>query len=203
MSAIPPCDTPDRLTDPYVTLPAAGEPVDAGTASYPADLPVSPSCLADLRLNHPRFVRATGLYVTRSTLGPEVGLGLFAARRLPAGQVIAVYGGILPTEWAIHRSNQPDWDQCLAFTMELADPETGINAGAAPPWVDAGPLLQSMPARYINHSSRADRRNVAWRRRPHLLLAEVITLRDIQPGEELFADYGPQYWTAGPAPVNE
>jgi hypothetical protein len=51
-------------------------------------------------------------------------------------------------------------------------------------------------ARFINDnlSSDGEKRNVRFVKDPEARLARVRTLRAIQPGEELYAEYGEGYW---------
>ena len=49
-----------------------------------------------------------------------------------------------------------------------------------------------VPARFINDLRGES--NIVFDKRPKLLNAGVFTIRALEAGEELFADYGEQYW---------
>ena len=49
-------------------------------------------------------------------------------------------------------------------------------------------------ARYLNDSKDKRRYNVYFNKQWELRRAEVVALRDIAPGEELFVSYGANYW---------
>ena len=62
--------------------------------------------------------------------------------------------------------------------------------------IDAGPHPEVL-ARYINDDlSEAPRYNVKFVKLKAQQCALVVALRDIEPGEELFAFYGQGYWKA-------
>eukprot|EP00696_Hemimastix_kukwesjijk_P001292 gnl/Hemi2/11638_TR4005_c0_g1_i1.p1 gnl/Hemi2/11638_TR4005_c0_g1~~gnl/Hemi2/11638_TR4005_c0_g1_i1.p1 ORF type:complete len:149 (+),score=51.57 gnl/Hemi2/11638_TR4005_c0_g1_i1:126-572(+) len=124
----------------------------------------------------------TGLTVRASSIA-GAGLGVFAERDFPAGQVVAVYMGHLLSEQEIEEALSSTDDHAFSYTMYLAE---GV-------WIDAE-TIPSNVARYINDHRDASRLNCAFIKKPQLLLAEVATLRDIRVGEELFVSYGPHYW---------
>ncbi|CBJ33015.1 conserved unknown protein [Ectocarpus siliculosus] len=49
-------------------------------------------------------------------------------------------------------------------------------------------------ARYINDCRNSWLYNVAFRKLPQESKALVVALKDIQPGQEIFVDYGRWYW---------
>jgi hypothetical protein len=60
-------------------------------------------------------------------------------------------------------------------------------------WLDASSTLD-VQARYINDPLLPLAYNVSFVKRPELALSEVVALRDISCGEELYVDYGRDYW---------
>ncbi|GMF29300.1 unnamed protein product [Phytophthora lilii] len=111
---------------------------------------------------------------------PGAGKGLFATRKLLEGSTICEYTGVvLP--------NQAAWKlQDKSYLMKLGDGK----------YVDALNCPE-VKARYIN-DCRGHRGgfNVRFEKRPQEDKADVVAMRDIEPGEELFVDYGRLYWLA-------
>jgi hypothetical protein len=64
-------------------------------------------------------------------------------------------------------------------------------------WIDARPCPE-VKARYINDPCRDEDCNCMFRADPSGLYAQVISIRTIVPGEELFASYGDAYWAQQP-----
>jgi hypothetical protein len=139
----------------------------------------------DLPFNEAHIVAATGLVVRPSTI-EGAGLGLFAARAFARDEVVAVYTGVLMTaeEIRVMDSFGDDWPDRYEYVMGF--PEHGICLDIAG---------RGLPVHYINDNRDRARINTRFVKRVRLLLAELVTLRDIEPGEELFVDYGPSFWT--------
>lgn len=139
----------------------------------------------DLACNQANVIAATGLMVKASTIA-GAGLGLFAERAFAEGEVVCVYTGILLTRNEVIElgSHGDDWPDRLQFVMGFPEHEVCIDS---PPG--------GLPSRFINDNDDRSRLNVRFVKRERLLLAEVVALRDLAPGEELFADYGPEFWT--------
>lgn len=108
------------------------------------------------------------------------GSGLFATRDHAAGAVICEYMGITwPNAVAWKREDK-------SYLLKLGDNK----------YVDALYSLDVL-ARYINDCrGRLGGYNVVFERRPRDEKADVVALRDIRAGEELYVDYGRFYWLA-------
>jgi SET domain-containing protein len=109
---------------------------------------------------------------------PGAGLGLFATREHRQGDTVCEYTGVvLPNEEAWRRRDK-------AYLMKLGDGK----------YVDALHCPEVL-ARYIN-DCRGHRGgfNVCFEKRPQDGKADVVAMRDIQPGEELYVNYGRLYW---------
>ncbi len=103
---------------------------------------------------------------------PGIGMGLFAKRTIRKGDTIGPYEGKVLNDRQCHRK----------------------------PWIDSHHLLHICVdctihgenyTRYINHSDKPSAHFVVstrWK------TARVEALRTIRPGEELFLDYGPDFW---------
>lgn len=99
----------------------------------------------------------------------------------PAGHVLekCTYGGDVLTFMEARRVARKDYLMALHFNVH----------------VDATSRVGYL-ARFINDnlSSDGEKRNVRFVKDPEARLARVRTLRAIQPGEELYAEYGEGYW---------
>ena len=117
------------------------------------------------------------LVVQKSNVS-NAGLGLFAgAQGLPGQTIIGEYlGTTLSTKEAMRVHDK-------SYLMRLG-PQV---------YIDAQRIFYVLP-RYINDSRPKRRYNVYFDKLPHQTKAHVITLRSIQPFEELYVDYGPWYW---------
>jgi len=125
------------------------------------------------------FLVASPLVVKPSSLGPACGLGLFTAVPRRRGDEICQYAG---TALATREA------------LRLRDKSYLMRLGPAR-YVDARPHLGVL-ARYINDARHPRAANVAFLKRPDEGRAVVRAQRDVAPGEELFATYGPAYWLA-------
>ncbi|KAG7381344.1 hypothetical protein PHYPSEUDO_006189 [Phytophthora pseudosyringae] len=111
---------------------------------------------------------------------PGAGKGLFATRPHARGSTIGEYSGeVLPNEEAWKLKDK-------SYLMKLGD---GV-------YVDALNCPDVL-ARYIN-DCRGHRGgfNVHFQKRPEDGKADVVAMRDIRPGEELYVNYGRLYWLA-------
>ncbi|GMI35475.1 hypothetical protein TeGR_g7649 [Tetraparma gracilis] len=125
---------------------------------------------------------------------PKAGLGLFlASGRILRGDVVALYTGEVKTTQQVfqqRRDNKADdggYLMRVGFAPGSGEGEQGIV------WVDAQ-ADSSVLARYINDARLPLAYNVEFRKRPEHRDAEVVALRDIVEGEEMFVDYGVAYW---------
>lgn len=104
--------------------------------------------------------------------------GLFASAPMAKGQLVCRYTGqSLATAEAMRTTDKSYLMRLGAFT-----------------YVDAreSPLCL---ARYINDCRNPLGYNVVFHKKPADRSADVVALRDIDLGEELFADYGKWYWS--------
>ncbi|KAL3658126.1 hypothetical protein V7S43_016969 [Phytophthora oleae] len=111
---------------------------------------------------------------------PGAGKGLFATKLHPRGSTVCVYSGeVLPNEAAWKLKDK-------AYLMKLGD---GV-------YVDAL-NCPNVLARYINDCrGHCGGFNVHFQKRPEDGKADVVAMRDIQPGQELYVNYGRLYWLA-------
>jgi len=102
----------------------------------------------------------------------RTGRGLFTVERIEKGQCIVEYTGRRMTQAEFRASRGK-------YLFKVTETKT-ING-----W------QKSNIARYINHSCRPNCEVEIWRGRVF-----VMAKRAIKPGEELFYDYGPEYFDA-------
>lgn len=113
----------------------------------------------------------------RSSEVPGAGNGLFALERIEAGVTIGEYtGDIVASVFKGLRLRNKDY---VALTN---DPALSIDAFHRP---------EAM-MRYINHHPQEEMRNVRYRSEGTRKFVE--TIRPVEPGKELFADYSAIYW---------
>jgi len=152
----------------------------------------------------------TDTYVALSTLGPDVGAGLFAEHRIPRGRWIGPYAGLRVYKVDL---SAPDYVHGYVVRtgngyIDTRDPNGRLvtacgsrmdvsafgpkewtcfeNNGVA--WEGTSNLL-----RFVNHGSLQKRNCVLTR---HNKKVGLRALCDIAVGEELFVNYGPGYWSA-------
>tara|TARA_B100000795_G_C22624525_1_gene370156 strand:- start:67 stop:624 length:558 start_codon:yes stop_codon:yes gene_type:complete len=123
-----------------------------------------------------------GLVVQNSTI-PQAGNGLFTTRSFPKGALLCVYSGT-----------------SVSFAQAMKRQRDGIHGdyvmgGFGLNWrVDAEPHPEVL-ARYINdHYLQPMKTNVKFIKLKEQRVALIVTLRDLIPGEEIFASYGQGYW---------
>ena len=108
----------------------------------------------------------------------NAGNGLFSKVSLKPGDTIGEYTGKILTDEQTNTEPYVDSDYILWIC-------TDYNI------LGEGPL--SNHTRYINHSAEPNSRIVTstrWKK------ARIEAIKEIQPGEEIFIDYGPDYWEA-------
>jgi SET domain-containing protein len=127
-----------------------------------------------------------------------VGSGLFLQQRLSRGALVGEYTGVVRDTRTIHYSNP----YLSSYASVLPYCKLTIDA------LHMGSLM-----RFINHSSQP---NVEWlevfdgemsvplrvlsSHLPRSYRLAVVATRDIQVGEQLLVDYGPDYWRAASTP---
>jgi len=117
---------------------------------------------------------------------PGKGEGLFASRRIKAGEFIMDYLGETMTadELDGRYANLLE----ARYALELTGP-----LGLSPSYIDAVNPARSNLGRYINHCSRPTCRKVRQRFPDRRL--RFFAACDLEPGDELTFDYGDAYWT--------
>jgi len=115
--------------------------------------------------------------VRRSTI-PKAGNGLFAKERLRKGAVLGEYiGEVLTAKQAEGRDP----------SYFIYKDEGGAKKGAAAMVVDG--RTYANPMRWLNHSAQPN----AYAELQHDGRILFKTKKAVQPGQELFIDYGPDY----------
>lgn len=119
------------------------------------------------------------------------GRGVFALRQISPGEVVGIYEG----------QQLCDADYAFAVTKGITSGNYGFGVGDG--WVCDGedPELSSW-LRFINHSVRrlnCDSGTLKAFGMSLGILVEVIS--PIQPGQELFVDYGRDYWDDAVGPI--
>ena len=115
------------------------------------------------------------LVIKKSHLGEFS--GLFTNSFVPEGDIVCIYTGIsLNTQQAMRCDDK-------SYLMRLGEQS----------YVDAKPCPH-VYARYINDCVNPAGHNVKFNKNPSEGIAYVVALRDINPNEEIFADYGRWYW---------
>lgn len=128
-----------------------------------------------------RFPPPTAFSVRPSTI-PGAGLGLFAEVAFEEDDSLGAYTGELITDDDLAAGRFSGSDYLLAVTNRH------LIAGEGP---------RANHTRYINHSTRPNALLIVstrWK------TARFVATRHIEPGEEIFFDYGELYWANAPAP---
>ena len=134
-------------------------------------------------INQNRRKDSSMVRVGKSTI-PKAGLGLFADRDITEGERIrgATYGGRIM-----------NFNEAKKIPMEEKDYVMALHLNVH---VDAKEHYGYM-ARYINDTYKTEKsRNCKFLKMSVENRASVIAMRDIERGEELFAEYGSGYWRA-------
>lgn len=138
-------------------------------------VPVRPETLRRVGSAAPCGDGHDGLEIRASDVS-DAGLGLFALRSFRPGESLCEYTGDVMTFWQHQRT--PDWRYVVA-----------IGNGR---FVDAG-RYPCAKARHINHHFDPEKVNTTYvETADGRILVEAT--RPIQPGEEVYADYGARYW---------
>lgn len=109
---------------------------------------------------------------------PGAGLGLFARVPIEIEDTIGCYTGVLIT-----------YDELAAGRFSGSDYLLGLTSK----WLIAGEGPDANYTRYINHSKNPNAFLIVstrWK------TARFEAIKTIQPGEEIFFDYGNAYWEA-------
>lgn len=125
----------------------------------------------------PRLLSADDFLIQPSSI-PGAGQGLFPLITVYAGDTIGPYTGRLITDRQANRAPYASSRYMLWICRDH--------------WI-VGEGKQASHTRYINHGQRPNARFVVstrWK------TARVEAIKRIRPGEEVFLDYGPDYWAA-------
>ena len=146
----------------------------------------------DLNTNLPPH--PLGEYENSLRVGPSTidcaGNGLFATAHIPKGVVVCNYSG-----FRHHYQSQKRFKgKARAYVLKLQNGwprHNRMNDG----FVDALPT-EDVLARFINDPKVEERCNVKFEhiQEPGIWHCPIVSLRDIEEGEELFISYGPVYW---------
>ena len=134
-------------------------------------------------INRNRRKDSSMVRVGKSTI-PNAGLGLFADKDITEGERIrgATYGGRIMNFNEAKKIPMKEKDYVMALHLNVH--------------VDAKEHYGYM-ARYINDTYKTEKsRNCKFLKMSVENRASVIAMRDIERGEELFAEYGSGYWRA-------
>lgn len=118
----------------------------------------------------------------RRSLVPGAGDGLFAKRDFAQGDVICDYRGKVLSLAQVLRLPKGARDYLMGGF--------GLNVH-----IDASEAY-AVPGRYVNDNFDTGRLNAHFRKLPTLRKAQVVALRPIAAGDEIYAAYGAGYWRA-------
>ncbi len=115
-------------------------------------------------------------FEVRRSSNPQRGSGVFALATVYKGETIGYYTGKILTDAQANRRPHVD----SRYLMYVCKDH----------WINAeGPLANYM--RYVNHSGKPNAQLVTssrWK------TARIECTRTIRPGQEVFYDYGDEYW---------
>ena len=114
----------------------------------------------------------------KDSLIKNAGLGLFTNSFIPKNTVFCEYSGTELT---------------LLQTMRLKDKTYLMGGFGLNCHIDAKDHPNVL-ARYINDAREESEQNARFVKIKKLKKAQVLSIRDIQPGEEIYASYGSIYW---------
>lgn len=124
----------------------------------------------------------------RPSTAPGAGLGLFyvGPGRVEGGSVIARYSGPRIIRRLNRRSNSN-------YILTLNGSHAGMHLDAEDPMNYPGRYINDYRATKPKPNVRLDTVRVRVMRGRYT--TSIVTEHDIEPGTELFADYGPAYWS--------
>ena len=123
----------------------------------------------------------------RPSLIANAGLGLFTKVHIPKHTAFCEYTG---TELTLRQ------------TMQLRDKTYLMGGFGLNCHIDAN-HHPDVKARYINDGIRSDKQNARFVKHKALKKASVVSTRDINPGDEIYASYGEVYWRYRPFTVDD
>lgn len=127
---------------------------------------------------HTQALPRSSVFTVQPSLIPGAGLGVIATQDVPAGTLVSYYKGrVLQKESASSRYQV--W-VCKGYIIDAEDEMDCI-------------------ARYINHLPKGGRSNCRFVMRHETggkKTVKVITTRTIRSGEEVYLNYGGEYWSS-------
>lgn len=131
--------------------------------------------------------RGLALDLKIAWIDPRIGYGVFTERPIPKGAYVGEYTGILRRRLWFSR-----WENLYCFDYTIGEGRSSSHV------IDAS--LSSNHTRFINHSETPNLELVSV---DHASQVHVILYasRSIAAGEQLFYDYGDEYWRKRPPPV--
>lgn len=125
------------------------------------------------------------------SLIPKAGKGLFATTDIPQGIFITYYSGVILDEF-------PEDNPLYAFELRIP---TNRKKGL---YIDGSkPIHKDHLGYLINHYPKGKNVDISYnsnpKRNPNRLI-KFISTRKIKKGEEIYWDYGPDYWSDKPTP---
>ncbi len=151
---------------------------------------------------------------------PGAGYGLFACKKVMYGETVCIYWGKrLSTSEALKLSDKSylmrlgeqvyiDALECVGkdLSVSISSPDNTTLLSNSSTIIDntafgvaripesSNACINICLARYINDCRNPLLYNVQFKKDPEHGIAYVVAIRDIEPGEELFVDYGKWYW---------
>ena len=125
------------------------------------------------------------LKVALSTI-PNAGNGLYATQHIQTNDLVCHYSGLIHN----FKSKNELVDQSYVLYLQYSDifdEDIFVNAKT----------VMAVKARYLNDPLNPDLYNVKWHHsqtNKNNLRCGVIAIKDIYPGDELFIEYGSDYW---------
>ena len=173
-TAAPSIAVPIALKTPSVTAtPSITDTTTSATTTSTATISTTTTSTSITPNNNHLSIRP-------SQIGEIAGDGLYVTANISKGSIICIYTGEIYTTHDAMRL--PD----KSYLMRLGSTTPGI-------YIDAINEMNVL-ARYINDCRHQLLYNVTFDKKPEEKCANVVALRDIKMGEELFVDYGWKYW---------
>ncbi len=130
-------------------------------------------------------------FIVKKSLLPEAGLGLFANRNFKKGESLGSYKGkLLTMEECYMKKYLPHWSHMLDIEQLGKEKYVAVH----PP--------KNMFLRYINHApTQVNGKkvkgkksiNVKFSEIPDPPYIEIVTIKDVQKGDEFYLYYGPGF----------
>ena len=132
--------------------------------------------------------KADRTHIQIQHINNKIGYGLFASKHLPVGSFIGVYTGVVRSRRAFMKNPN---DYSFAYPqIKFSLHRYSINAAS-----------KGNETRYINHSNHPNCQAVSafYDGILHII---IRTVRKVSTGEQLFYNYGDEYWRTRNSPVS-